>query len=185
VSENLEALSDLRAGIEIEVTESFKKRVAQMSKDDVKTMFERLSFFSNMAHGTHVAGIAVKGNPAAQLVVFRFNDGLSRELHFPPTTEWAHRMAANFKRIGQFCAEHKVRVVNLSWGDEPREFEERLSRTKANQTGDERKREALELYSIWKQAIIDAMQASPNTFFVTRNTVGPGFRPRQNCPRSS
>jgi subtilisin family serine protease len=167
VSENLEALSDLKAGIETPVTESFKNRLAQMSKDDVKTMFERLAFFSNMAHGTHVAGIAIKGNPAAQLVVFRFNDGLNRELHFPPTTEWAHRMAANFKRIGQFCAEHKVRVVNLSWGDEPREFEEWLARTKANQTGDERKQEALELFAIWKQAIIEAMQAAPDTLFVT------------------
>jgi subtilisin family serine protease len=167
ISEDLEALSDLRAGVETPVTESFKKRLTQMSKDDVKTMFERLSFFGNMAHGTHVAGIAIKGNQAAQLVVFRFNDGLSRELHFPPSTDWAHRMAANFKRIGQFCAEHKVRVVNLSWGDDPQEFEEWLARTKGNQTADERKQEALELFSIWKQAIINAMNAAPDTLFVT------------------
>ena len=167
ISEDLEALSDLRAGVETPVTESFKKHLTTMSKDDVNTMFERLSFFGNMAHGTHVAGIAIKGNPAARLVVFRFNDGLSRELHFPPSTDWAHRMAANFKRIGQFCAEHKVRVVNLSWGDDPQEFEEWLARTKGNQTGDERKQEALELFSIWKQAIIDAMNAAPDTLFVT------------------
>jgi hypothetical protein len=167
ISEDLEAISDLQAGVETPVTESFKKRLTTMSKDDVKTMFERLSFFGNMAHGSHVAGIAIKGNPAAQLVVFRFNDGLSRELHFPPSTDWAHRMAANFKRIGQFCAEHKVRVVNLSWGDDPQEFEEWLSRTKGNQTADERKQEALELFSVWKQAIIDAMNAAPDTLFVT------------------
>jgi subtilisin family serine protease len=167
VSKDLEALSDLRAGIETDATEAFKKRLAQMSKEDVTTMFERLSFFSNMAHGTHVAGIAIKGNPAAQLVVFRFNDGLNRELHFAPTIEWANLMAANFKRIGQFCAEHKVRAVNLSWGDEPREFEEWLSKTKANQSGDERKKEALELFAIWKQAIIDAMKAAPDTLFIT------------------
>jgi subtilisin family serine protease len=167
IAQDLEAISDLQAGVESPVTESFKKRLATMSKDDVNTMFERLSFFSNMAHGTHVAGIAIKGNPAARLVVFRFNDGLSRELHFPPSTEWARRMAANFKRIGQFCAEHKVRVVNLSWGDDPQEFEEWLARTKGNQTADERKQEALELFSIWKQGIIDAMNAAPDTLFVT------------------
>jgi subtilisin family serine protease len=167
ISEDLEALSDLHAGVETPVTKSFKKRLTTMSKDDVNTMFERLSFFGNMAHGTHVAGIAIKGNPAARLVVFRFNDGLSRELHFPPSTDWAHQMAANFKRIGQFCAEHKVRVVNLSWGDDPQEFEEWLARTKGNQTGDERKQEALELFSIWKQAIIDAMNTAPDTLFVT------------------
>ena len=167
ISEDLEAIADLQAGVETPVTESFKKRLITKSKDDVKTMFERLSFFGNMAHGTHVAGIAIKGNPAAQLVVFRFNDGLSRELQFAPSTDWAHRMAANFKRIGQFCAEHKVRVVNLSWGDDPQEFEEWLARTKGSQTADERKQEALELFSIWKQAIIDAMNAAPDTLFVT------------------
>jgi subtilisin family serine protease len=167
VSEDLEAYSDLRAGVETSGTEAFKKRLATMSKDDVNTMFERFSFFGNMAHGTHVAGIAIKGNPAAQLVVFRFNDGLSRELHFPPSTDWAHRMAANFKRIGQFCAEHKVRVVNMSWGDDPQEFEDWLARTKGNQSAEQRKQEALELFAIWKQAIIDAMNAAPNTLFVT------------------
>jgi subtilisin family serine protease len=167
VSEDLEALSDLRAGVETPVTEAFKKRLTTMSKDDVNTMFERLSFFGNMTHGTHVAGIAIKGNPAAQLVVFRFNDGLSRELHFPPSTDWAHRMAANFKRIGQFCAEHKVRVVNLSWSDDPQEFEDWLARSKGNQSAEQRKQEALELFAIWKQAIIDAMNAAPNTLFVT------------------
>ena len=167
ISEDLEAISDLQAGVETSVTESFKKRLTTMSKDDVNAMFERLSFFGQMAHGTHVAGIAIKGNPAAQLVVFRFNDGLSRELHFAPSTDWAHRMAANFKRIGQFCAEHKVRIVNLSWGDDPQEFEEWLARTKGNQTADERRQEALELFSVWKQAIIDAMNAAPDTLFVT------------------
>ena len=167
VTENLEAIADLQAGIETPVTDEFKQRMAKMSKDDVNSMFERLSFFGGVVHGTHVAGIALRGNPAARLVVFRFNDNLSRELHFPPSTEWAQRMAANFKLIGEFCAQHKVRVVNLSWGDQPSEFEEWLSRTKTNQTPDERKQEALALFKIWKQAIIDAMQAAPGTLFVT------------------
>jgi subtilisin family serine protease len=166
LSEDLEAISDLQVGDETPVAEAFKKRLATMSKEDVNKLFERFSFFGNMTHGTHVAGIAIKGNPAAQLVVFRFNDGLSRELHFPPSTDWAHRMAANFKRIGEFCAQHKVRVVNLSWGDDPREFEDWLARTKGNQTAEERKKEAGDLFSVWKQAIIDAITAAPNTLFV-------------------
>jgi subtilisin family serine protease len=167
-SESVEALADLQAGIETPVTEAFKKRMANMSKDDVNTLLEREAFFGGLlAHGTHVAGIALKGNPAARLVVFRFDDNLSQELHFVPTTEWAKRMAANFKLIGEFCAQHKVRVVNLSWGDQPSEFEEWLSKTKTNQTAEERKQEALALFAIWKQAIIDAMQAAPGTLFVT------------------
>jgi subtilisin family serine protease len=76
-------------------------------------------------------------------------------------------MAANFKRIGEFCTQHKVRVVNLSWGDDPQEFEDWLARTKGNQTAEERKKEAADLFSIWKQAIIEAMTAAPNTLFVS------------------
>ncbi|MFY9985338.1 MAG: S8 family serine peptidase [Chthoniobacterales bacterium] len=166
-SDSLEARADLQAGIETPVTDTFKERLAKMSSDDVKSLFEQQSFFGGFAHGTHVAGIALRGNPAAKLVVFRFNDNLSDELHFPPSTDYARRMAANFKLIGEFCAQHKVRVVNLSWGDQPSEFEEWLSRTKANQTPEERKQEALALFAIWKQAIIDAMQAAPGTLFVT------------------
>jgi subtilisin family serine protease len=166
-SDSLEAIADLQAGIETPVTDAFKERLAKMSPDDVKSLFERESFFGGFAHGTHVAGIALRGNPAAKLVVFRFNDNLSHELHFPPSTDYAHRMAANFNLIGEFCAQHKVRVVNLSWGDQPSEFEAWLSRTKANQTPQERKQEALALFAIWKQAIIDAMQAAPGTLFVT------------------
>jgi subtilisin family serine protease len=166
-SDSLEAIADLQAGIETPVTDAFKERLAKMSPEDVKSLLERESFFGGFVHGTHVAGIALRGNPAAKLVVFRFNDNLSHELHFPPSTDYAHRMAANFKLIGQFCAQHKVRVANLSWGDQPSEFEMWLSRTKANQTPEERKQEALALFAIWKQAIIEAMQAAPGTLFVT------------------
>jgi hypothetical protein len=38
ISEDLEALSDLHAGVETPVTESFKKLLTTMSKDDVNTM---------------------------------------------------------------------------------------------------------------------------------------------------
>jgi hypothetical protein len=70
------------------------------------------------AHGTHVAGIAIRGNPAAKLVVFRFNDQLPK-LTFAPTAESAHRMADNFREIGEYCRRHHVRVVNMSWEDDP------------------------------------------------------------------
>ncbi len=167
VEDDLEALSDLQAGIESPTGAAFKKRLPQLSKADVETMFKDLDFFGNYVHGTHVAGIAIQGDPAARVVVFRFNDSLSRGLNFPPTAEWAERMAANFRRIGAYCREQKIRVVNMSWGDDLPEFEEWLARTKAGQDGDQRKVEAAKLFAIWKAAVYDMICSASNTLFVT------------------
>jgi subtilisin family serine protease len=167
VEDDLEALSDLQAGIDSPAGEAFKQRLPQLSKSDVEGVFKQLDFFGNFAHGTHVAGIAVRGNPAARVVVFRFNDNLSRGLNFPPTVAWVERMAANFKRIADYCRTENVRVVNMSWGDDPHEFEEWLAHTKSGQTGDQRKAEAASLYRIWRQAIIDTINGAPNTLWVT------------------
>src|ERR1700683_4314565 len=96
-SESIEAWADLQAGIETPVTEAFKKRMSNMSKDDVNALFEREGFFGELvSHGTHVAGIALKGNPAARLVVFRFDDNLREGPHFFPTLEVGRRRAAHF-----------------------------------------------------------------------------------------
>jgi subtilisin family serine protease len=167
VEDNLEGLSDLQAGIESPAGAAFKKRLPQLSKADVATMFKDLDFFGNYAHGTHVAGIALQGNPAARIVVFRFNDNLSRGLDFPPTAEWAERMAANFRTIGAYCREQNIRVVNMSWGDDLPEFEEWLAHTKAGQDADQRKEEAARLFAIWKAAVYDMIESASNTLFVT------------------
>jgi subtilisin family serine protease len=167
IQDDLEALSDLQSGIDSPAGVAFKKQLPQLSKTDVETMFKGLEFFGRYAHGTHVAGIAIQGNPAARIVVFRFNDSLRRGLDFPPTEEWAEHMAANFRTIGAFCREQEVRVVNMSWGDDLAEFEQWLARTKAGQDPNQRKEEAAKLFAIWRQAIDDMMKSAPNTLFVT------------------
>ncbi|PYR68326.1 MAG: hypothetical protein DMF88_09640, partial [Acidobacteria bacterium] len=59
-----------------------------------------------------------------------------------------------------------VRVVNMSWADDPQEFELWLSRTGGPTDPAERKRRATELYAIWHDAVEAAIENAPNTLFV-------------------
>jgi len=112
-----------------------------------------------------VAGIAVRGDPAARLVVARFNDQLP-DLSFQPTAEWARKMGADFLQMSDYFRTRNVRVVNMSWSDDPSEFETWLSKTGAGADPAERKRRALELFQIWHDAVETAIKSAPNTLFV-------------------
>jgi len=118
------------------------------------------------AHGTHCAGIAVRGNPFARLVVMRFNDQLP-DYPFPPTAEWTRKLGADFQEMSKYFQSRHVRVVNMSWGDEPEEFELWLSKTGQGADPEKRKQRATELYAIWRDAIEKAIQDAPGTLFVT------------------
>jgi hypothetical protein len=108
----------------------------------------------------------VRGNAAARLVVARFNDELP-ELPFAPTAEWAHQLGADFQQMSDYFRNRNVRVVNMSWGDEPQEFETWISKTGGGADPNERKKRAAELYSIWRAAIETAIKNASNTLFVT------------------
>jgi hypothetical protein len=157
---------DIEEGKESAQAEALVKKFNTLSPDQMHELFELENVIGFYMHGTHCAGIAVRGNPAARLVVARFDDQLP-ELPFAPTDEWARRLGADFQQMSDYFRARNVRVVNMSWGDDPEEFEEWLSKTGGGADPAERKKRAAELYAIWRQAIETAIKGSPNTLFVT------------------
>ena len=129
------------------------------------TLVKEVAFFGQWMHGTHVAGIAVRGNPAARLVVFRFNDLLT-EYPFAPSVAWAEKFAADFVQIGKYCRLHHVRVVNMSWLDNVAEFEAWLAKTSSEKDPDVRKTQATAIYRAWRAGIEAAIRGAPGTLFV-------------------
>jgi subtilisin family serine protease len=70
-----------------------------------------------------------------------------------------------------------VRVVNMSWGDEPEEFETWLSKTGGGGDPAARKQHAARLFELWRQAIESAIKSASGTLFVaaagnSNNNVG-------------
>ncbi len=161
----LKGLEDQSSAVDTPEAAALRRKMAGMQASEVRAMFEKMKFYDPYIHGTHVAGIATHGNPAARLVVLRFNDQLP-DLKFTPTVAWAKRLADDFRAIGEYCRTHHVRVVNMSWGDQPSEFETWLSKTGQGQDPAARKKMALELYEIWKAGIADALKSAPDTLFI-------------------
>jgi subtilisin family serine protease len=173
----LKGVEDQDSGVDTPEASAFRQKMASMPPDQSRVMFDKLKIYDPYIHGTHVAGIAVRGNPAARVVVFRFNDQLA-DMTFAPTAAWAKRLADDFREIGAYCRIHHVRVVNMSWGDQPSEFETWLSKTGQGQDPAARKKQALELFEIWKAGIADAIKSAPGTLFICaagNSNSNPGF----------
>jgi len=157
---------DIENGIDTPAADALQKKYATLSAEQIHQLFELDKVLGFYVHGTHCAGIAVRGNSAARLVVARFNDQLP-DLPFAPTEEWARHMGAAFQQMSDYFRTRNVRVVNMSWGDDPEEFETWISKTGGGGDPAARKKRAAELYAIWRDAVETAIKGAPNTLFVT------------------
>ena len=163
--DEIKASQDLENGIDSPEAKALQQKMSTYTPEQMHERAELHKVLGFYLHGTHVAGIAARGNPAIRLVVARFDDQLP-DLPFQPTPEWAHRMAADFMQMSDYFRTRNVRVVNLSWGDDPQEIELWLSKTGGPSDPAERKAKAAEIYAIWHDAVESAMKGAPNTLFV-------------------
>jgi subtilisin family serine protease len=143
----------------------YRDYLSNTPSDQLERDRTTLTFIGQWMHGTHVAGIAVRGNPAARLVVAQFNDGLA-DLPFAPTVEWANKFKADFIQIRDYFRENNVRVVNMSWDDDVSEIEEWLMKTSQEKDPAARKQFAQQIYAIWREGVEDAIRNAPKTLFV-------------------
>ncbi len=160
-----QGLDDLQNGIDSPAAAEARKTLSTMPPDQLAQFLKQVRFIGQYMHGTHVAGIAVRGNPAARLVVIQFNDSLP-DMQFPPTVAWAEKFKADFQQVGEYLRKNNVRVVNMSWGDSQGEIEQWLDKTSTEKDPNQRKQLAAQIYAVWRDAVAGAIQAAPNTLWV-------------------
>ena len=168
---------DIEHGLDTPAAQALARKYTTLAPGELQGYFEMQDALDHYIHGTHCAGIALRGNPAARLVVARFNDGLP-DFKFPPTDAWVLKMGADFQQMADFFRTRHVRVVNMSWGDQPSEFETWIDKTGGGGDPAARKANAARLFHLWKDAVKTAIAGSPDVLFIVaagNSDSNPGF----------
>ena len=161
----VKGLSDLQANLDTPDAQVIKKALASLPQDQVKPFIEGINHYAQYAHGTHVAGIAARGNPACQLLACRitFDYHLLPE---NPTVEQANKDAAAMVRTVEYFNRQGVRAVNMSWGGDLKSIDIALEQNGYKGTPEERRALARKIYDIGYKALEGAVKKAPNTLFV-------------------
>jgi len=162
----LKGFSDLQANIDSPEASELKKFLSTLKPDEYKATIEEINLAGNWMHGTHVAGIAVAGNPYARIVVARIEFGHTLRPDPCPSEELAEKDARNMQTYVDFMKKNGVRVVNMSWGGSVKGIEEDLELCNIGKTPDERKAIARKYFDMQKNALAKAFASAPDILFV-------------------
>ncbi|UCD19948.1 MAG: S8 family serine peptidase [candidate division WOR-3 bacterium] len=162
---SIKGFMDIQSAIESPEAAALKRTLAGMQPEELKLILEDMMRMALYAHGTHVAGIALEGNPLARIMVVRFTVDY-HTIPMAPTIELSTKMAREYREAIEYMKTHGVRVVNMSWGGAVRGTERDLEANGIGETAEERARMAREMFDIEKRALYEAMKNAPEILFV-------------------
>jgi subtilisin family serine protease len=162
----LQGFSDLQANIDSPQATALKAKIAGLTPAQSAQFFEALDFYGGTyGHGTHVAGIAARDNPAARLLVARITYNY-KTIPPPPTDADVNRVNDDNVKVVDYFKAHNVRVVNMSFGESARDYEAALEANGLGKDAATRKQMAQRWYELDKQSFLDVMKSAPNILFV-------------------
>lgn len=161
----LKGFDDLQANIDSPEAAALKTKVASLPPAQVQSFIEGVGRYGNYAHGTHVAGIALHGNPAARLLVCRITFDY-RLIPEAPSVAQAERDAVMYRQAVAYFKANGVRVVNMSWGGSLKDVENDLEKNQAGGTPAERHALAKRIYDIDYQGFSEAVRSVPGILFI-------------------
>jgi subtilisin family serine protease len=162
----IKGLGDISSAVDSEEASALRGELAALQQAQVKDFIESINLYGGYSHGTHVAGIALEGNPYARLLTARMTFAHEMIPQKPTREQTIKDTAALVETIDYFKAAG-VRAVNMSWGGSLRGIESALEAHNVGATPDERKALARELYALGDVAFRKAVQDAPDVLFIT------------------
>lgn len=163
--DDLQALSDLQNNIDSPNATALKQKLSTLKPAEAATFFESLEYFGQYVHGTHVAGIAVRDNPAARILVGRLTYDY-KTIPTAPTDEIVKRGDDDTAEYVDYFKAHGVRVVNMSWGGSASGYEDALEKNGLGKDAATRKQLAQRWFAWDKKALDAAIASAPNILFI-------------------
>jgi hypothetical protein len=158
-------LSDLQAAIDSPEADALRMKIAALSPAEVGTFLEGLNFYSGYIHGTHVASIAVDGNPAARLLPVRLTFNFTNVPRAFTETEAAGLVRMARESIA-YMKTHGTRLANMSWGYTARDIERSLEANNVESDPEKRKLRAQAIFDLIFDGMSGAMRTAPEILFV-------------------
>ena len=162
----IKGLGDIQSNLDSEEASALRKQLASLEQNEVKGFLESLQIYGGYAHGTHVAGIAIEGNPFIRVLVARMTYGHTM-IPEEPTLELARAEAKMMREVIDYFKVNGVRAVNMSWGGSLRSIEGALEAHNAGGSAQERKKLAREIYTISDTALRKSIRDAGDILFIT------------------
>jgi len=158
-------LMDLQAAIDSPEASELKQYIGSLEPAAVGGFLDALGFTALYAHGTHVAGIAVEGNPFARVLTAR----IAFDYHSKPAPigiEAARAHARSYAETVAYFQAAGVRTVNMSWGWTLDEIEAGLEANGIGANAEERRAMTEEIFGTLDKGLHDAIASAPDILFI-------------------
>ena len=165
----IKGMADLQNGKDTPGARAARQRfesIASLQPEQRTALNRAQNIFSGYVHGSHVAGITIKGNPAARLLTIARIFDLNRGARIPTTIEWSREFAARSSEISAYLKSTDVRVVNMSFGDDLEFFDQLLKESGIGNDEAERRKIATESFQLYKTAFEELISSCPEVLFV-------------------
>ena len=159
--------SDLQSNVESPEATNVKQYLSSLKPDEFKPAIEEISLAGNYGHGTHVAGIAMDGNPHARLLIARMEFGHTLTPDPCPSRAQSAADARALSAQIAFLKLNTARVVNMSWGGSINAIESELEKCDGKQTPEQRKALARELFQVMRDTLKRGFVSAPEVLWIT------------------